>query len=474
MPYIADDDDKDKSYEEETAVQISGASPTTEASGGVQAPINANGEKKLNTGSGYQNLDQYLQANSGAHFGDQLVGKVQGDVDQAQKNIQSEKATFEDKIKSPNATPTSEQVNSAIANPTSVAPSQYQSWINQQYQGPTSVSGEDYNNLWKGTNDANTKAGYLSTEPGRFTLLDSYFGRPDYTQGQKSLDNLLVQNQEGIGSSIQNTQTQANQLKPQAQNTQTDLQNQITAQQAAVQDSAQNARNAIGIDANGQVITDPNAVGYGAIGKQYSQIQNSLASENAARQAQNKQLQTDLANGRLTEEEQKLLGLSNQSNIYGLNLKDYFKAGSDLNANQIITPEQQAQIEALNQLAGSTNIYGGALASKTDPFAFDAARFKGDQAATEKGYQAALTQAYAPISKLQASGLIPANATAQQLLEAITQKKASMKAKPTSNPQVASGNDYYLYILQQALDNVNKVNSDYKVDRKIGIKTNGN
>lgn len=403
MPYIPDDEEQ-QNKDQNQAVQISGASPTTDSTGSA-APANGS-KKELNTGSGYQNLDKYLQANSSQNFGGQVVDKVQGDVNKAQNNINDASTSFSNKVNSANYVPTSDQINSAVANPTSANPADYQKWESQTYSGPKTVTGDDYNNLWSNTNNASTKAGYLSSDPGRYTLLDSYYGTPSYNQGQKGLDNLLIQNQQGIGSQISNVQDQANQLKGTAQAQQDSLQNQASTKAAEVQNSAQAARNAVGVDSSGNVITDPNAVGYGAIGKGYTGVNTAVTDANSARANQVNQLKKDLASGNLSAEELGMTGLTAGQQLYNLpDLTSYVQAGSDLTKDQVMTPEQRANIQALSQLAGVTDTFAANPSiAQNSAYTFNTGSFKGDVSNAQNNYQSALVSTPITIPALWTNG----------------------------------------------------------------------
>src|SRR5579859_7922365 len=139
MPYFFDknlDDDEDR---DASQLQVSGASQVSGPDGSSgSAP--GNPEKQLNTGSGFQNLDKYLNVNKDQNFGGQFLGKVQGEIGNAQKGMKEGEETFRNQVSDLNKTPTSEQVSGAIANPKSVKPEEFQSWQNQTYKGPKNLS----------------------------------------------------------------------------------------------------------------------------------------------------------------------------------------------------------------------------------------------------------------------------------------------------------------------------------------------
>lgn len=362
MPYFLDQNLEDEE-KDPTQVQISGAAPTTEKDGSGDSTSQPSNSKQAHTGSGFQNLDKYLTTNQSQQFGQQVLGKVQGEVDSAKQGQANAADQFKSQVNTSNDAPTNQDVNQAIANPTSVDPAKYQEWDAQTYSGPKSLpeSQSIYNQYWGGVNKANTSSQLLGTEPGRFTLLDSYFGRPNYSFGQKSLDNLLVQ-QSGLGKETRDVQNQAAQLKTDGDTQAKELQNEAATRSAQVDASREYARSALGLDDQGGVITGDGA---GALGKQYSDVDSQVTSTNAARQAQIAQERLGLSQGNLTPDQINELGLSSGQGIYNLDLSQYLTPQSDLTKDQVMTPEQRSYIQALTGLAGLTDTYANGTA--TDP-----------------------------------------------------------------------------------------------------------
>jgi hypothetical protein len=381
MPYFTDYLKKEDE-ENPSQVQISGASPTTDSSGALSQQKGDN--KGLVTGSGYQNLDKYLTTNQPQAFGQQVLGKVGSEVGAVQQNIGKIEGA-KSQIAEQNKTPEQAQLNAAIANPTGANAETWQAWQNQKYQGPQSTADVGaYNQLGSATQKAQTSAKLLGNEAGRFTLLDSYFGRPNYNFGEKSLDNLMLQNA-GVGRQAQGLQNQVTALKTEGQEVGKGLQNTITGTQGQVAASRAATRGAIGIGENGEVLTGDKA---GAIGQQWSAVDQALASQNAARQAENASISSGLSNGILSPEQMAKFGLTAGEQTYNINPGSYFTAGADLTKNQVMTPEQQARIRALSSMAGITDTYAtGDLSAKSDPYSFNTAQFKNDVGGAKSAYE---------------------------------------------------------------------------------------
>lgn len=399
--------DKEKKDQLQTTQKRGGESSISNVSAGVTQKQADPSE----TGSGFVNLDKYLQANAGQNFGAQVIGKAQEQVDKAKTGQKEATGQVREQIQSANNLPNQTQVNEAIANPTSAKPEEFQSWMNAKYNGPNDLSSNKnaYNQFWNPTTKAAESAKYLTgSATDRTSLLDSYFGKPgqNYTKGQQKLDSVLASGSQGFGANAQQIKNQSNLLNAQGNQRAQDLSNQATVRAGEVGQSAANARAAIGVDANGNILTGDKA---GAIGKAQQKVEDGLKAANEAR-----------AKGVLTPEQLQKLGID-QDTTYGINLKDYFKPGEALNKDQYMTPEQRAQIEALSKLAGVDNSYIKNPAQAATPDSnFDIDKYRADKGVKEAAYKSEYQKAFdalktAPIR--QVAGGIPENASPSQVLE---------------------------------------------------------
>lgn len=397
MPYFTDPnlEEEDKQAQNPSDVKISGASPTTENTGGTPQQPNGGvstpqaqqqaGGKDLKTGSGFQNLDKYIDTNQPQQFGQQFLGKVSDQVTDASQKQSQAADEFKNQVTSANSLPTQDQINGAVADPTKADPAAFQTWTSQSYKGPQSL-GENqdaWNKYWSSTNQANTSAQQLGTEPGRFSLLDSYFGRPQYNFGEKSLDNLLVQNA-GLGQQTKDVQKNASGLVSQGTAQAKDLQSYASQRAGQVDQSKNAALGAIGLDANGQVVMGDQA---GAIGKSYQQVQDELAATNASRASDQSAIQSALASGKLTPQQLQALGLTSGEKIYNLDLSKYVTPGADLTRDQTMTADERSRIQALSQLAGIDDTYAnGTAQDPTAAYTWNQNDFNNDLASAKNQY----------------------------------------------------------------------------------------
>lgn len=264
MPYYDDFQDEDE-LNNPSGPQLAGASQVV---GGGQAQASNTAVPKGPTSSDrFQNLNSYLDANKGNEFGENFASKVQGDVSKGAQAQTEASGQFQNLANAGAIGQNTSLVDEAVTDPTKFI--QNQSKVDQfkqqrdaQYQGPNSFA--DAGDLYQKTAGATTKALDVAekgqTEGGRFALLDSYFGRPEYSQGQKSLDNLLVSGNnnatQGLAQATQNARDQMTAFQEQNKS----LSDYAAKKRGETEDTKNYARSALGIDAKGALLPSVNAV----------------------------------------------------------------------------------------------------------------------------------------------------------------------------------------------------------------------
>lgn len=420
VPYFSDP----LEHDENDPNAVGGAAPTAPAPGQA-APGGA--QKPEKTGSGFQNIDKYVSANSGQNFGNQVVGKVQGDVDKAGQSMQDASQSFGQKVDA-NKAYGKDQVDSALNDPAKADAKAFQAGIDQQYKGPKSLaeSQDDYNKFTGDTNKAKTAAGQLGSEAGRFSLLDNYFGRSNYGFGQKSLDNALFQATPGAGQAANGVQQQANALQGQGKQMQAQLQDQASKRAGEIEQARNYERGQLGFDQNGQVVS-----GQGAFGGLQKDLASGLQAAQSARTGNQAALQQALQSGNaqgydLSDEQMKSLGVDPGMQTYGVNIGDYIHNGNAVTSvDQIATDAQRAKLQGLNQLVGqgyAQNMLG------------DKADFGSDYSLDKDNLNAAIASAKNPAEATGNAG--------QHLLDIQAQGPAAMRNDPTylSSLQTLGGN----------------------------------
>jgi hypothetical protein len=193
MPYLMNDEDLQK---QTNAGQISGPSPVS-SGGGPQKP-GAPGKSGQ-----WTNLQTYMNANkdSASAMGEKVAGTADAAAQEASGKVQE----FSSKI------PTAVQGYSAedlsknfYSNPAAADKSAYQNIkTTGGYTGPKSSEEIGYGNAESAVKNATDKISNIQSESGRQAELGNIYGRPNYSQGARNLDNLLLQNDPNARTSTQ-------------------------------------------------------------------------------------------------------------------------------------------------------------------------------------------------------------------------------------------------------------------------------
>jgi hypothetical protein len=350
MPYVYDP------LEEEKNQPLGGQPPMTGGgttfAGGSSGPVVDQSQQKgaNRQGSGFVGLDKYMAANKDSKFGNQLTGNVAGTVNTAKQGIEKGAQDF---------TQASNQgttrwddvgdefkgiVDTAGAGTTQAQKDRAKSLESATYGGPDAYAGTAAANVAMGGVDrAKQEAGALQSEGGRFALLDRYFGRPSYSMGQKTLDNMLVTGTKGVPAKSQAIMNRANTLGEQANETGRGLENLVASNRQATQDAASQAKGYVG---NSLATFQDN------LNKRFSDY-------NAGNDAYNQQIRSAASNvdpAQATRDQADIydiLGIKGDENLYGLHdFSNYLTDPAKPTLSQFTSPEDAAKYKVLGELAG--------------------------------------------------------------------------------------------------------------------------
>ena len=324
-----------------------------------------------NSGS-WTNLNAYLDANKGnaEQMGATIAGKIndqgsktQGLIDNSRNdfttkadagtisNLAGAQKDAEDITKAARYNADNVQVNDEQIN-------RFKEVSNAAYKGPADLSFSDYySDAQKNLNKSNEYKSNAQNDEGRFNLLQEFFNRPTYSQGQKAFDNLLIQGNQDAKNNIQNSANSLNNLQGNwdaANLFATDLANQRT-----LDSNAANAAARSYLTSNRNERTDEVDADLKGISDNWNNEYNTYSD-----------LLTGYNGGdfNVTQEQADKLGLTNGSGqgIYNL------LAGNDTedkklldlkayDASKVVSKDQFAQLAALDMLA---NQFGGNSISK--------------------------------------------------------------------------------------------------------------
>lgn len=325
--------DPNLTEEERRQQQDAGAQAAAAATPGA-APAPQRSASTGGTQSGqFTNLQSYLNANKGQQFGSQVAGKVQGDVDTANKTQQEAGQEF-----GKQATAGTVNYNEGLAGEVKTGAlgvqqddakrSEFEKMRDANYGGPRDLTdvGDSYLKSTTANQNAQKAAEATTTESGQKSLLHNYYGRPTYSRGETNLDQFLIQNDQSAKPKFEQARQGAGQLESNF-NT---LKEQLAAvgQQAA--DTTQATRNRVASEFLGDE---------GEIARQRKVYEDRAEAENARikknREAitQNKAVQDDLR------------GLT----TFGQDLNQ-FLTNDTATASNMLNSQEAANFGALNQL----------------------------------------------------------------------------------------------------------------------------
>lgn len=339
----------------------------------LQNYVNANGNYNKNNGGLAGSISQNLK-DTGQDVLNQGNKSYNEFNNQADQNRIKQDSNFNNLVSGVRNNPT------AVANNSDSFKS-WQNYLGGNYQGPAGI--EDAATLQNNAENYKQLANQTTNESGRYNLLNQFFNKPDYSSGQQSLDNLLLQSNPNQIKNLQQTSAQAgnvganiNKLINNAQNS-----GQIYANEA--QQTGQAAKNVL-FDPNNGVINKFDTEAQNKLANYQTQIANNLAQAKGV---------NSLGGNILTQNQAQQFGIDPTKGIYNLNLANYINPNQTaLNKTNALSNDDYLKLQALQKLAAgdASNIfgsYGGAdqagVAQQiaNNPFAFDNARFNTDLSA---------------------------------------------------------------------------------------------
>ncbi len=314
---------------------------------GANAPAapQANTATKQKTPSNFADLGEYLRVNQGQEFGSKLAGKVGEDITKGQGALDTAETQYKERADAATIQDNQGLINQVDTNPEGIDKTAYTGLRDAEYKGPNSFSDTQdlYNQAQGQTGAAVGKANASKTEGGRFALLDNYFGRPNYSQGEKTLDNLLVQNDDNSKQAFSQMQANANQLQQKADNIGTELGNYSAQAKGKTEATRNAARGALGIDDAGNVVEGGN------LSNSQKAINDAYTQRTADQDASYQGYADALRNRRFADVQG--LGLQNTGPLYNVGLENYLSKTNDLSPVSAATPEQFAKFKTLSNLA---------------------------------------------------------------------------------------------------------------------------
>lgn len=336
--------------EQESGGPSSGASAVA---GGGNAPASAGApaaSPKQKTPGNFANLSEYLRVNQPLNFGQQVAGKVGGEIDAGNEAVDDAEKQFKERVEGNTIRDTQGLTQKLSQDPASIDKDAFAQIRDASYKGPRSLADtQDLSSRVLGAaGTATGKAAASGTESGRFALLDSYFKKPEYSQGQKTLDNLLIQNDPNSQQAFSEIRNRAGQLSDKTKNLDPALAQFGAQGNQTTLDTRAGARAGIGIDDTG------NLTGGGAIGNARGGIDSRYGSES-------KRIADELAMAQgvagknkygLSPEFLEAMGVQGLTRGYGVDAMKYLSPNSITKENAV-SSDDAARLRALESLGGA-------------------------------------------------------------------------------------------------------------------------
>lgn len=294
----------------------------------------------------FVNLKAYLDANAGNSAAGKIVEGVRGQAETAKSTLSGARSEFDEAIQKGGLSQDTALVDRVTSNPLGLADEDKQKFIQQRtasYTGPTSLlENEKGQEASRQVGRVNESLASTKSEPGRFALLEQMLGRPSYTQGQKALDQLLIQNDPSA-------RTQFDQLNTDYSTFNNDYE---TAKKGA--SDAATARRAETETARTYATTK----GQEAVGGLRDTVQNRVKDFMNQRQSGLEEFRAAVAARDVTPVQEKRFGLKEDTILYGLNPEEYLNVAGDPSIDEVATSDEASRAAALAELMGESSFLG--------------------------------------------------------------------------------------------------------------------
>ena len=364
---------KDDEEENQNQSNISGTSTSFDLPGANQASNTPKAPKK--SGS-WTNLNQYLDSNkeqAGA-MADKVSSGIDSVANQASSKIEQVKSSAPGAIEQLSADKIRTDYLDRAQQLDDAQKNQYNTLKSTGgYSGPSDIYQIDgFTDAQSLTSKADQQLKQSKTEGGRQELLKETYKRPTYTQGQSTLDNLLVQNDPNSRvkfNEVQNKWSGLNEFLGTAQN---DI-------SSTIQDNISKAYQ------NKSLL--PN-VEQTYVDEFLNPIQQRATEANIINPELIQNILNDTKDETLSEDTLAKLGLATGSKIYDLDLSSYVTPDYTLaNADNMATAEERGKYLALMKLIGADASAIKETGKSFDPVTFDSAKFNADLASKDAEFK---------------------------------------------------------------------------------------
>ena len=372
MPFAASymtDEDEKKNQDQNGGVNVSGQS--TSFSTGLPGQEGAgSGAKTKGSGDKFANIQSYLDVNQSQ--GNQMGQKIAGDVSAKAEDATQKVQTFESKA----PTVSAYDPNEAYQNVLSLSDQQKKAYQDAKagYKGPATLDAVDgYQDTQKAVSTAATSVKNAGTEEGQRQLLKDTYKKPSYTAGQNALDQTIVQNSTDSRKGFE------------------DLTQKYSGLSGLFDTAATNVGGKVN-DAQKTALANQQAIAAGDVAAKkglMDPIAARAADQNKNNEARIKAVSDDVTDDVLSAETLAMLGLSEGTNLYDLNLSSYLNPNrTQVGIDNVANADERAKYAALTALIdGQAGMEITKDGKAINPMAFNKDQFNKDSAASKTSYE---------------------------------------------------------------------------------------
>lgn len=410
--------EKDKEEEKAAGAQssenvLSSASGAVGGGAGTAAPAASSSSANSSGGTGFVNLQSYLDANKegASRMATGLAGAVQEKADTARGSVDTARSQFDEQAKQNRITGADEVMKKIKAGRAAeVDKDRFGRVTSGKYAGPTGLVGEDQ--AASAVQKARQARDLTGTSEGRHTLLRDVYGRPTYTKGESRLDQALVAADPTSRQQFKDVREKNMGLADYLDKARGYAAETAGKYQSEAEKAQQNVRGAVGLRATEfeqalqQKLADQNRQrqanydqmtarlspgnqkfsGLTGQGDRYADTLSQLEELGVSRDDIQKALKSsgyrygnnlsgatsELGNIFGDVNLQTMEGLQNQAtlNMKGINAADYLGRGADLNLAQVAQDRDRAELAALRGLGGEVGLDLSSSGAGADPYSF--------------------------------------------------------------------------------------------------------
>ena len=321
------------------------------------------GQQGPSSSGSFTNLNQYLDANKDSGLGGRLAGDVQTKIEGATQQQDVAKGQYTQAVDANKIALDENKANQILSAPVQAVndpglKSLSDKYLNAEYKGDKQFADASYyGKTYDQTQDALDVAKDAADPVDRKTALNKLYGagagRLDYSGGQKSLDNILIQQDPNSPTALtkQYADAQAAQQKF------NDLSSYLGQYSGEAADTTKQTRDKyrgmLGVDESGNLLDTE--TGTGLVQGLTRNLDARAKGYNDNAETEFRKLQNAARGGSFTDQELAKYGLNRGEHLWNQNLSDYMYRNPGTDRSGAANKEEAANLIALQQLAGKQN-----------------------------------------------------------------------------------------------------------------------